>query len=61
MNTFCLVLGSHINGQIAYLNLKENTTELSTVFRREVLAVQTPLTDLYEIKQPASETSESNL
>lgn len=61
MNTFYLIQGSHINGQIVYLNLKENPTELSTDFGREVLAVQTPLTDLYEIKQPASKTSESNL
>lgn len=50
MNTFCLVLDSHINGESAYLNLKENTMEVSTDFEREVLAVQTPLTDLYEIK-----------
>lgn len=38
------LLYSHINGQIVYLNLKENPTEVSAHFERELLAVQTPLT-----------------
>ena len=44
MNTFCLLLDSHINGQSAYLTMKENTTEVSTDLEREVLAMQTQLT-----------------